>query len=148
MAAISQQKATMVAPPFLTFASVLQVETEEACFAQSLTHAQCGQLINSIQAVATRCANERAGRGVRLRRLWQFYKVLCENELASQACYVHFVQAYRRYPEGHRCSVTLIVGGALGPRECPVTRHRLRLTINSPYIKYIDRAQYKVSPPH
>ena len=77
----------MGAPPFLTFASVLHIDAEEACFACSLTHAQCEQLTKSLRTVATRCENEGAGRDVRLRRLWPFYKVFSENELASRLCY-------------------------------------------------------------
>ena len=73
--------------PFLTFARVTHIDTEEICFYCSLTHSQCGQLIRSLQAVVKRGENEGAGRDVRLRRLWPFYKAFSENELASQACY-------------------------------------------------------------
>ena len=45
------------------------------------------QLAKNLHAAATRCENEGAGRDVRLRRLWPFYKVFSENELASQLCY-------------------------------------------------------------
>ena len=72
-------------PPFHTFASVLHAETEEARFVQSLTHQQCERLITRVHEVAKRCTNEKAGRDVRLRRLWPFYKVFSENELATRA---------------------------------------------------------------
>ena len=74
-------------PPFLTFASVLSVDAEELCYACSLTHAQCEQLIKNLRAAVSRCENEGAGRDVRLRRLWPFYKVFSENEAASHECY-------------------------------------------------------------
>ena len=74
-------------PPFNTFASVTRIDTEETCFHCSPTHAQCEQLIKRLHAVAKRGENEGAGKEVRLRRLWPFYKAFSENESASQECY-------------------------------------------------------------
>ena len=71
-------------PPFLTFASILSVDTEDLAYACSLSHAQCDALSMRLQAVITRCTAERAGKEVCLRRLWPFFKALSENESASQ----------------------------------------------------------------
>ena len=78
----------MDSPPFLTFSSIVVADTKELCYACSLTHAQCEKLINNLMTVVARGENEGAGREVRLRRLWPFFKALSENEIACVKCYM------------------------------------------------------------